>query len=653
MKPSEPLRPLPARVVPQPGESLASFIRRTSQAIGYESPRRLLALLASHGPLPPQLQQFQPSRALDHLAVLVRQSAETLLSLTLHCYASALSLARKDQRASSLCDSATVLRYFLPSDAVCSRCLKQGSVSYERLLWSFRPIPVCIEHGNLLFNRCPACRRTLRWDRQDILRCRCGYSLDAADAQAIPTEALALAENLHGALIGNLFGPQGMRPAACFWWADQIATAIAKTPVWQEEFAGRFGLQDCQNGEFVQRLAAAEVLADWPGQLHAFLDSFQQVDKYRTTSTGLGRRFGMLRRKAAWLEDQGHPAPAEALRQYLIDRYDGGHLRRKVCLFHKPKDQERLSQRAWITQTSAAKLLGLRHSAVASLIQQGILTGTMHLAGMNGRSVGVVIRKSVEALRCELNSALNVEATVSRLGIGRGSVLHLIHSGTLRGAVRTAKGWKEFPSSFAELDALAEQLPVGKAKAVGWLSLRQATRRFGPTGLSLIRLLELIRNGEISARMANPEKHLNGIVVAQADLVAQSTAIRDRRDRTSGYPLHSLGKCLFPGRPIKPTVLKKWISVGLLKAGKSRRGHTVSGEELQWFRSCYCLANEACRLLGVGRTTLSRWEREGRVQPVYGKRLTPGAGFSLYRREDLTLLVRHRPPAASRQSQTC
>ena len=51
-------------------------------------------------------------------------------------------------------------------------------------------------------------------------------------------------------------------------------------------------------------------------------------------------------------------------------------------------------------------------------------------------------------------------------------------------------------------------------------------------------------------------------------------------------------------------------------------------------------------MLGITRSTFSRWETEGRVKPVYGKRVTPGAGFSLYRRADLAGLSRRRRRAA-------
>ena len=68
---------------------------------------------------------------------------------------------------------------------------------------------------------------------------------------------------------------------------------------------------------------------------------------------------------------------------------------------------------------------------------------------------------------------------------------------------------------------------------------------------------------------------------------------------------------LFPGRPIKSTVIKKWIAAGLLKARKSGRARLVAAEEVERFRLEYCLAEEACRILGITRSTLSHWEAEG------------------------------------------
>jgi hypothetical protein len=258
--------------------------------------------------------------------------------------------------------------------------------------------------------------------------------------------------------------------------------------------------------------------------------------------------------------------------------------------------------------------------------------------------VGLVLRQSVNTLRRELQCALDVKTVAVCLGIGPHAVLELIHRGILPRAVRTAKGWQIPRGSLADLESAYRQLPAGKPKAARWLSLRQATRKFGFSGLTLGGLIEFILTGELSAQMADPERYLNGVVVSQADLVSLAPKVRSRRDQVRGYPVHQLAKVLFPGRFIKPTVLNKWIAARLLKARAIGRARIVSSEEVERFRSEYCLADEACRLLRISRSTLSRWEVERRIRPVYGRRVTPGAGFSLYRREDLLLLSRRRSP---------
>ena len=594
--------------------------------------------------MPPHLNEVACGQVLDYLATLLRQPSETLSSLTVHRFAPSLVLLPKKQRTVQICDSKTTARNFTSSWPVCPQCLRQDAISYERLLWSFRPIPICTTHGCFLISRCPVCNRPLRWDRQDVSRCVCGVPLCNVDPVSVSSYGVALAEQFHQMLLGEFIPPSEMPPAVCFWWAGRLAVAASKTPAWLVDVAMRFDIESSTSLDATGWLAAAEILVDWPHRMEAFLDAFQQVDKHKTTSTGVGRRFGTLLRHAARLEEMGHPAPADALRSYLLERYDGGHLSGKVCLFKKSKDRLSLRRRSWITQTRAAEMLGLRHGAIASLVEQGILVGKLHSAGANGRSVGLVLRQSVATLRRDLQSSLDVKTAASRLGIGRHAVLELIHRNLLPRTVRTAKGWRIPRGSLVELESVCQQLPAGKPSASRWISLRQATRQFGPAGLTLGGLVEFILSGELAARMANPERRLHGIIVSQADLASLVPEIRNRRNQVRGYPIHQLAKVLFPGRPIKPTVLAKWIAAGFLKAQEIGRARIVSSKEVERFRSEYCLADEACRLLGISRSTLSRWEVEGRIRPVYGKRVTPGAGFSLYCREDLLRLSRRRSP---------
>lgn len=642
MKPQFTPRPFPSRVPPLAGESLASLLRRTAEAMGYESIQRIVALLADQGRLPPHLNELASGQACCHLSTLLRLSSGSLASLTVHHYAPSLVLVPKDRPPANLCDSKTVLRYFSSSWPVCPACLQQDEVPFERLLWSFRPAPVCLDHGCLFLARCPACQRSLRWDRQSVMRCRCGQRLADLQPQGVSTQGVLLANWYLGMLQGDVPPQAGMSMAAWIWWAERMAVAISKTPDWLAEVGLHVGLEPKQHSDAIAWLAAAEILGNWPARLNAFLDVFQRIDKHRSSSTGMRRRFGLLLRHASSLENMGWSPPADALRQYFLENYSGGHLSGKLGLFKQTSNRLKLNERPWISQSQATKMLGGLTGTVATLVRRGILSGNIHLAGKSGRTIGVVSRASVEALRQELQESLDIETVGRRLGIERRSVLGMIQSEMLPRTVRTSHGLRIPLASLAPWENLCEKLAAGELRPPTWISLRQATHRFGSTGLTLLKLLDWIRNGKVAARMAKPIRGLNGIVVSRTDLATRAPQIRSMRDETAGYPLTRLGKVLFPGRSVVISVLRKWITGGLLKVRIHGRKCFVASEEVARFRSQYCLAHEVCRQLNIARATLRLWEREGFVQPVYGRQVTPGAGFSLYRREDLIGLSRRR-----------
>ncbi len=634
------IRPLPARAAALPGESLASLVRRTALAMGYEGPGRVLSLLSETGDVPANANLFPPGPSLHRLAELLRRPAEDLLGMTVHRFSRQLVLAPRGSPSDTLCDSKTILKYFVTgASPICPLCLKEDPIPFERLAWSFRALPVCLSHGCLLVWRCPACQRSLRRDRATVSRCPCGGLLQEAPAQPVSSQMLELARTLEQLLMERAIILSKMPPAATLWWAERLAAAVAKTPVWMESVAKRMDLQAGQQDELILWLSAAEMFSSWPKGLEEFLDVFQQVTKHRTTSTGISRRFGLLLREAAHLEEIGYAAPADALRDHLLKNYAAGHLSGKVCLFQGRANRSSLSKRPWISQTEAARLLRIRGGTITSLVTRGVLVGQIHPAGKHGRSVGLVLRQSVESLRLDLQSALDVCAAARRLAIGRHAVLDLIHTDLLPGAVRTAEGWKIPLRSVQDLEAVCAGLPTIKGQSAGWISLRQATRVAGSSGLALSRLLRLIQVGSLKARVAEPQKGLNGIVVSQAGLAAAQREVHDRGDPSSDWTLHHAARSLFPGRPVKAYVLKRWIRGGLLKAHAAGPRTIVSTEEIKRFRAEFCLAQEATQVLGISRTTLSRWEAQGRIVPVYGRRVTPQAGFSLYRREDVRRLA--------------
>jgi len=634
------LRRLPIREPPLPGESLNSLVQRTARAMGYDNVNLLTRQLGETCRLHQNLNCLSPGAPLDRLAELLGITADKLNQCTVHRYAPALILQPAGTTVALFCDSKTILRYFTAETIhLCPACLAEDCPTYERLLWSFRPQRVCTRHACQLLVQCPACRHSFprRWN--DLVHCSCGISLVEYAPGNVSPETLVCARRLETWLSSDGPGVAGLPSAACFYLAERLVGAIAKNTTWLQAVAEQFSIdQACP--ELLHWTAAATLFDAWPQRLYHFLDDCQTA--HRSLNTAVRKSLGPLLRDAAHLEELGYSAPADALRQYLLERYTAGHLSCKLVLFQNGRHQELLKARPWYTQTQAAQRLRLRLGTVADLVQRGILDGRIQPAGQRGKTVGVVSRNSVEALVESLEHGLDTRQTGRRLGIDRHQVLGLIHKGLLDRVVRTHRGWVVPKESIEKVEAWYQQLrQVGRDRH-GWLSLREATRVYGPSGLNLTGALKLLWNGLVAARRDKQTAGLHGLWLSRSDVEAQLPALRVQQYQERGYSLVHLAKMLFPGHPVKEAVLRKWIQAGLLQAQRGDWSWIVAQAEVERFRSSYCLAEEACRLLQVSRTTLSRWEHMGRLAPVYSKRSSPRAGYSLYRRSDLQGLQRFR-----------
>ena len=644
----ETVRPLPAREPLLPGESLASLIRRTASAMGYERHHTLLALLEEAGDLPAHLNHLETGGVLERLGILLRRSPEELKSATVHSYAPKLMLTAKTAPATDACDSKTILRYFQSAHPpICPVCFQEDTAPYERLAWSLRAVPLCFKHRAFLIGSCPQCRRALRRTRLDLAVCPCGFDLRELPTRPCADAAVGLSQQIHAWFQGESLPLPSLPASATLWWLERLAASIRKSPTWCERTREAFMIPTEAPEEFLPWLAAAELLEDWPEKLFLFLDDFQRIDKHRTTATGLSRSFGHLLREAKQLEDLGYTAPADALRQYLRERYTAGHLTKKVCLFAAPEHATKLKQRPWITLTEADQKLRIRRGGSAALLQRGVLAGSIRSARPGHLTVGLVTRESVEALARELMTAVSAAEAGKLLGLSRHRVLELIQADLLPRAVRTWKGWRVPRAGIEALLARIQEFPEASphANTKDWLKFREATRRFGRTGLNLVRLWKLLQAGQVRARRISGPATFASLLVSATDLKQARVEIQRLRDQDEGFPLNRLSRDLFPGRPLKEAVLRKWIGRGLLQAKKRGRVWVVSPQEVARFRETYCLLKEAAELLQIHPKTLLRWISQGELTPVYGPSRPGGGGFYLLRRGDvigLSELIRQR-----------
>lgn len=633
------LQLLPARERAQPGESLRSLIRRHALAMGYDRTSQLLSV--ANVLFPPHLDHLSCGPPFNALSQLFGQSEETLLDVTVHRYAKRLMLVPQGETSPDFCNSKTILRFFTSATThVCPLCLTEPP-AFERLLWSFRGLPVCTRHGCLLIEACPNCGERIRANQLDMTCCRRGCDLTSSVHQVRNDDVLAAIAVIDAALLRDQQLTSELPDAAGFWWLERLASAAIRTPTWLSRMRETHELPESISDESIAWIAASLMLRSWPTEMNRFLDVFQTVAKRNDLSTGVGRSFGLLLRDAQLLERLGYSAPADALREYLTARFTFGHLSRKVCLFREGRARKSAIQnRPWLTMTAAGKRLHLRHGAIAELVNRGVLEGELHPAGQRGRSIGLISRESVERLEREQQTAILANDAAKKLGISRHRVYELIHAGVLRFAVRTRSGWTFSRSEVEQLAELYRQLPSLNSDRRGWIWTRDATRAYGQQGLTLARIIAAVQAGHLIARRDPKQPTWRGLFVNFADLRHLIAQMREALDQRSGHTLNRLAKTLIPDRPLKDVVLRKWIEAGLLIATKHGRVWRIANSEVDRFRATYCLADEVQRSLGIVKTTLTRWIDAGRIQPVYARRTHPGAGASVFRRADIDALRR-------------
>jgi excisionase family DNA binding protein len=635
---------LPVREPPLPGESLTSLVRRHVLAMGYESFARLCGVLTEvGGPVPHHLEQLDRGPLMNGLATLFGQDEERLLQQTVHLLAGSLVLTTKGEVPAERCDSKTVLKYFeLAHRPICPKCVVEEQ-GYERLSWLIRPIFICVRHQCRLVDHCPNCHKTFRSGRADLRRCRCGHNLGENLATAVSSELLALQAALETWLFGNSRPLAEMSTAACFWWLERLKVAISRTPSWVKQQRERLGIAPQIESDQVAWIAAIEILHHWPHRLSEFLDVFQTIDKRSAMATGTGRAFGRLLREASYLEQFGFSTPADVLRQYLLRRFTRGHLNAKVCLFRDHMHQQSIQNRDWLTRTQAAKQLRLRQTAIPELVTRGLLEGQVLTAGR--RTIGLISGEAVRRLQCQLQWALTIPAVASRLGTGKHTVLALIRADVLQGSVRTRTGWLIPREQVDTLENALCQLPARPNSTFPWVTAREVTRRFGPTGLTLALLIKLVKGGQIRAARDPSKNNLHGLWVHQRDVERNLPQIVNARDGRDGYPLNRLASILFPEQRLKEIVLRKWIRAGLLRARRSTKRWFIDAAEVERFRATYCLAGHACQTLGISRSTLHRFELEDRIAPIYSRRRNLGAGASVFLCADVERLRRQTAAA--------
>lgn len=628
---------LPVREPPLPGESLSSLVRRTAQAMGYESMGRLTQLVGADRYFGGRLDQLDDGPVLQGLADLLGHPAQQLRALTVHRWAPSLVLAPNTQQTATRHDSKTALRFWHSArGGICQECLEEAP-AYERLLWSFRPLPICTRHACWLIVRCPKCGRMPQKMRLNLIRCRCGSDLPVKPSACAGDYLVGLARAMETWLDGS--APLDGMPAAAGWaWLERLAVAIAKTEPWTNQFRKRCQVPQLVSIDRLSWLAAVELVGEWPSRQAAFLDLFQRIDKQRSSAVGTDRAFGSLLREAWKLEQLGYSVPADSLRSYLAAGFTAGHLTNKISLFREARHRKLIENRPWVIQTQAAAEIKLGRKTIVDLVRRGLLEGYLHTSGR--RQIGVISKRSIEKMRQILRESQSLVEAAQELQIERHQLGELIRSGVLKGCVHRLDGWRIPRRSIEQLAQVVHGLP--EPNEIDWIGYRAAVRKYGRRGLTFGKIVELAIQDRIRLARDHGCVGFQGLWIHRKQLAAEMEQLLEQNHAQQGYPLRRAAEMLAPNQQLSRLQILRWIKAGLLKG--TRNGHQwfIPRENIDRFRQTYCLVAEVCEILKVSRGTFARWRKERKILAAWSRLPDRGPASSLYLRTDLEVMLQAR-----------
>jgi hypothetical protein len=303
----------------------------------------------------------------------------------------------------------------------CPACLAERPS--WRDVWQLVFYVACHHHRMALQQSCPACLQRVTWKRVGVASCRCGADLRRAKHESPNRAAVDASASVAAAWDGAprvSAGTQGSVESILhrIWLLG--AYQLALQPKAQK-------LSDLHLLPQATRVveAAANVLDDWPRGFHALLDATAERYGVRT-SARMTDRFGGLYKEIynpARVNDLGDLR--DGFERYVRERWSGQLAARNSRLSSETRDAH-----VWVPVTRAARDLHWRSGRVRSAIERGLLEGRLQCRP-SGRVAGVVHRESLDLLKQDAQSWLDLGAVCRRLRKGKKAVRDLVAIGQL------------------------------------------------------------------------------------------------------------------------------------------------------------------------------------------------------------------------------
>jgi hypothetical protein len=514
----------------------------------------------------------------------------------------------------------------------CPACLREAV--YHRLVWMPLAVSACLKHRCLLVNRCQRCSRAV--SIQDIVEtrcCQCGDQL--AETEVIPLEndvGLPFQHILQSWLMESVTPdrlhllPQES-PRILYRVVDglQWATRMLEGSEWpylhrihtgpsRVKINGQWALTPDAN--YCLFATASKGIMNWPQGFYQFLDAYRsQMHREKSPHGGPKADLGNL--YTQWLQDYWrHPAfefVHSAFEQYFIRSYSlsSAVARSNLC-------QERpdvIEQFSLVNIAEAARLLETTPTMIKILLRTGRLTYQTQ-GSASKRMYRFVSRMEVLKLRSVWNELVNRAYAAEWLGVTERMVVDLVNVGLLSAEHCPAEGYPSWAFSRAALhqclDSVSRHVEVYPHREGdnrdSMVNLAGAARLLFVVGLNAVSILFNVAEGRLRAcQIARQELKLGSLLFDSSDIEQYIHKIKSENSWVSREEVIELLK-------VKDVTLTRWVRTRLISPTTVHGSAQYFGQDtVEMFIADHVITEEAAKILGVGKLTIQKWARQGKL----------------------------------------
>ncbi|TPG24967.1 TniQ family protein [Variovorax guangxiensis] len=493
-------------------------------------------------------------------------------------------------------------------DAVCVQCLRESV--HLRMAWEHAYLVACPAHGVLLHDTCTACSTPLRFEREHIGFCECGFDLCASPSEpATPAQLWVSSLLATGDATVEGCGPEMERTATDV--AAGLINMLCRQPDPAVEARRRNASAPSGVHELVAFLRPLEdLLANWPFNFQSHVSERLRLGPpvRRTLNGRLGTWYRQLRKLSD--HEASHPF-IRAVGLVAQAEFDG--------VLGLDATAEVINKEATsVLLMEAAKRIGVTYDSLLNHRSKGSLDCRPIKSGTNGLVYQVAVTE-VEAIIEARRLWATDEVACTMLGVPPAVLGHLCDAGAVVREVR----WKEDlrkggPIELASLQRFTERLRSSTSPeqtSSKRIKLRELSARHVGDKKALTCALQAIATGALCAVKAEGfvgdyEYLWNDVAKHYArPLLDQGLTVQALSEAT-GYKHESISS---------------WVSQGLLKSFdvllRGQLCRVVTPTQFNEFRRQFVPLSDLARELGTKSSALA--QKLGSIQ-IVGSQVLPG-----------------------------